>query len=223
MYCAIIGDIIHSKDIVDRAEVQVILKELLDTVNRKYEDIIAADFIITLGDEFQGLLKTSKNLLDIVEYIKRGIYPIKLRFGIGVGDVNTLINREMAIGADGPAYYHAREAISEIKKMETQYEKPYQDIRYHLGDAKLSKVNDLINATLSTIGYIENKWTYKQREVIALILNEALSQKDVATRLGLENSSVQRRLNFAGYYTYLYAFNSVNSMIDEVWEVGRDE
>ena len=40
---------------------------------------------------------------------------MKLRFGIGVGEISTVINPEMALGADGPGYYNARKAIEDLK------------------------------------------------------------------------------------------------------------
>ena len=56
MYFAIIGDIIASKTISNRSEVQNHLKRILDQVNEEYKSNIASRFSITLGDEFQGLL-----------------------------------------------------------------------------------------------------------------------------------------------------------------------
>ena len=56
IYVAIIGDIIDSKKIKNRNEVQQKLKHVLSKINQSYDDIIAANFIISLGDEFQGLL-----------------------------------------------------------------------------------------------------------------------------------------------------------------------
>ena len=116
MYCAIIGDIVDSKKIKNRAEIQTKLENVLLAINKKYEIDIAANFVITLGDEFQGLLKLPKNLTRIIEQIKMELYPIKLRFGAGIGEIYTEINPKIAIGADGPAYHNAREAIEIIQK-----------------------------------------------------------------------------------------------------------
>lgn len=57
-YIAIIGDMIDSKDIPNRFEGQQQLKACLDKLNKKYQAVLASKFSITLGDEFQGLLKT---------------------------------------------------------------------------------------------------------------------------------------------------------------------
>ena len=101
MYYAIIGDIKNSKEIDNRYEVQNKLKKILDDINLKYKADIKANFLITLGDEFQGLLNSPAFALEIVKYIQRELYPVKLRFGIGIGEISTAINQKAAIGADG--------------------------------------------------------------------------------------------------------------------------
>lgn len=57
-------------------------------------------------------------MLDIIEEIQRQMYPVEIRFGVGVGQKTIEINAEMAIGADGPGYYMAREAIEALKQSE---------------------------------------------------------------------------------------------------------
>lgn len=90
---------------------------MLTQINQKYKEQIASKFLITLGDEFQGLLLNGSQALTIVEELKRKMYPIEIRFGIGVGEITTKIDREKALGADGPSYYYARNAIEQLKKM----------------------------------------------------------------------------------------------------------
>lgn len=94
------------------------LNHILNQLNTEYSFDISAKFTITLGDEFQGLLHNCTNLLHITETIQREMYPVKLRFGIGVGEITTDINPELAIGADGPSYYYARKAIHELRNNE---------------------------------------------------------------------------------------------------------
>ena len=72
---------------------------------------------MTLGDEFQGLLFNGRKVFDIIPKIKMDIYPVEIRYGIGVGQITTSINTDMALGADGPGFYNARKAIDFLKKM----------------------------------------------------------------------------------------------------------
>ena len=103
-YAAIIGDIKDSRKLDTRKQIQKNLNHILNQLNTEYSFDISAKFTITLGDEFQGLLHNCTNLLHITETIQREMYPVKLRFGIGVGEITTDINPELAIGADGPSY-----------------------------------------------------------------------------------------------------------------------
>ena len=138
-YYAIIGDIKRSKKIENRCEIQEKLKKILDNVNSIYNNDISAKFLITLGDEFQGLLEITAPILEIIKYIQSEIYPIKLRFGVGIGNVSTLINHEAAIGADGPAFYAAREMIEFLREQEKKLKKQAADIQISVYEKNVLK------------------------------------------------------------------------------------
>ena len=138
-YYAIIGDIKRSKKIENRCEIQEKLKKILDNVNSIYNNDISAKFLITLGDEFQGLLEITAPILEIIKYIQREIYPIKLRFGVGIGNVSTLINHEAALGADGPAFYAAREMIEFLRVQEKKLKKQAADIQISVYEKNVLK------------------------------------------------------------------------------------
>ena len=138
-YYAIIGDIKRSKKIENRCEIQEKLKKILDNVNSIYNNDISAKSLITLGDEFQGLLEITAPILEIIKYIQREIYPIKLRFGVGIGNVSTLINHEAAIGADGPAFYAAREMIEFLREQEKKLKKQAADIQISVYEKNVLK------------------------------------------------------------------------------------
>lgn len=119
--------------------IQEKLKKILDNVNSIYNNDISAKFLITLGDEFQGLLEITAPILEIIKYIQREIYPIKLRFGVGIGNVSTLINHEAAIGADGPAFYAAREMIEFLREQEKKLKKQAADIQISVYEKNVLK------------------------------------------------------------------------------------
>ena len=75
-YIAVIGDIKESKKITNRSEVQKKLKLILEKINEKYNDDISSKFMITLGDEFQGLLCNGKNTMNIIFEMERKMYPV---------------------------------------------------------------------------------------------------------------------------------------------------
>lgn len=63
-------------------------------------------------------------LFQIIDRINFAMQPYQVRFGLCLGEILTDINPEQSIGADGPAYWHARKAINYIhQKMITAIRK----------------------------------------------------------------------------------------------------
>ncbi len=200
-YFAIIGDIKASKGLSGRDEVQEKLKKILKYVNEVYQNNIAAKFLITLGDEFQGLLTNSDFLLEIIKYIQTEMYPIRLRFGIGIGEITTEINYEAAIGADGPAYYAARRMIEDIREQEKKIRRQAADIQISFYDKEILEVTE-INTLLILMKLIEDNWSEKQRYTIWDMIANGGSQKECAKRMGTTQSTVARRLSDGNYVVY---------------------
>jgi len=216
MYCAIIGDLVKSRELDDRELIQEKLKNILTSVNDKYSNNIASNFTITIGDEFQGLLNNPNDLIEIISTIKIAIYPLKLRFGIGFGKINTKVLKELAIGADGPAYHLARAAIQDVKKAEKMKENPETGIKIITKNTK-NNFDDLINSLLSLSYFIEKKWTIKQVEVIHKILLKEQTQQALASELNIGQSSIQRRLQGAGFLYYQNALQTIDSILSNEW------
>lgn len=114
VYLALIGDIIQSKQLSQRSEAQERLKTCLKRLNELFKPYIISNFSLTLGDEFQGLMKIDAPIFYLIDLINDEMRDIPMRYGIGVGEILTDINPEISIGADGPAYWYAREAIKFI-------------------------------------------------------------------------------------------------------------
>ncbi len=144
-YVAIIGDIIDSRTLTNRRQVQIQLQKVLQRVNNfsflgTYKQLIdispfsytttkqvqltneknsiTSSFTITLGDEFQGLLSNYSHVVSIVDYIERHMWPVRIRFGIGIGEIHTEIIKDSPFGMDGPAYHIARDMLAHLKQSE---------------------------------------------------------------------------------------------------------
>lgn len=214
-FIAVIGDIRNSRELESRKAVQDKLKTVLDEINRKYKKEITSKFVITLGDEFQGLLSDGKSILNIIQEIRMRLYPAELRFGIGIGKITTDINTEMAMGADGPGYYKARDAIEIMKENEKKNKTVVSDIR-------LGKETDderdiiLINTIFELIKAIEQNWTDRQREVIWNMMRYQDGQQKVACRLGIAQSTVHKTLVKGNYYVYEKALKNVEHALGDI-------
>ena len=210
-YIAIIGDIKHSKNISNRYEIQEKLKKTLDNINKQYKKDIAAKFLITLGDEFQGLLSAAEPLVDIVGYIQNEMFPVRIRIGVGIGEITTEINRNAAIGADGPAFYAARRAITGIHDTEKKLKKQAPDVQIEFEDSSDLDLEQ-INTILSLLKVVENGWSESQRKTIWDMIENGGSQEDCAKRMNTTQSTVARRLSSGNYMVY----NNSRKLLREV-------
>ena len=204
MYCAVIGDIIQSKgiSIEERNAIQMRLARLLEDVNKVFSARIAANFITTLGDEFQGLLNESACSMPIVNQIIREMHPYRLRFGIGVGDMWTTIDPQNAIGADGSAFHFAREAMTELKNAEPEIPasraSPLFSVRFETAAAD----GVLLNLACGFAQGIMSRWSDKQWDTIKAVIVSGNRQTDAADRLRLAKSTITRNLQAARYAEY---------------------
>lgn len=211
-FVALIGDIRESRNLESRKDTQDKLKRILNEINQKYSDDITSKFLITLGDEFQGLLSHGKNLVNIIQEIKMRLYPVEIRFGIGIGKITTEINTDMALGADGPAYYYARNAINLLKDNEKKNKKVISDIYI---EAENKKEVMLINTIFELMKVIEQDWTEKQRVIIWDMIQNQDTQKNIAIRNGVTQPSVNKMLSKGNYYVYDKAVKSTSEVLGE--------
>lgn len=214
-YVAIIGDIKNSRKILDRKEVQNKLKQILNEINDKYNSDISSKFILTLGDEFQGLLGDGNNALNIVSEIERRMYPIRIRFGIGIGQIHTDINKEMALGADGPGYHKARSAIEYLKENEKKKQAIHSNIRIEV-ESDSQETAMMLNTILALMTSIEETWSDRQREIIWDMLEHQDSQLNVAKRLNIQQPAVQKSLSKGKYYAYKNAFDTIGKALKDI-------
>lgn len=114
IYQVVIFDIKGSRQLSNRQEVQYQLIDAIKRVNEKYSDMLASDFIITIGDEWQGLLKYPADYQEIINEFSR-LLDIEFYCGVGIGEI-TVHDFELTVNQlDGPAFYLARDAIKKAK------------------------------------------------------------------------------------------------------------
>ena len=202
MYIALIGDVIESKKIQDRAQAQQKLLQLMKELNQQYQKYLVSPFTVTAGDEFQALFLPNSDMFQIMDQLSVAFAPYEIRFGIGVGDMITEINKEQSIGSDGPAYWLAREAINHIHD---KNDYGINHISVFLADEKATQT---INAILAACSFIQSKWTDIQYDVLKQLLaeniyDETFSHKEMSKLLGITPSAFNKRIKASGLKIYL--------------------
>jgi len=214
---AIIGDIIKSKSIGDRQKSQQELQMVLQGINKRNKELLASRFTITLGDEFQGVFKESIKLLRILDEITFSLQPIRIRFGIGVGTLTTELDPDSSIGADGPAYWKAREAIEFVHK-NNDYGRANIHLEVEDPDCSVELINEILKLTALQV----SGWRDSQIEVYKVILQdeilepEQINHQRIAENLGILMSSLTRRFESSGIKRYMSALREAELALERI-------
>ena len=202
MYLALIADVIDSKMVQERFNLQKQLEKALRKMNELFGDYLASCFTLTLGDEFQALLKVDAPVFQIIDTLRSELTPTQLRFGIGLGEIATAIDPLQSIGADGPAYWNARAAINLVHQ-----KNDYGNTQIYFSSGNDSK-DLLVNALIASGEAIRSGWRGSQEEILLDLLkrfvySENFSQQDLAQSLDINPSALSKRLKSSSIRVYL--------------------
>lgn len=185
VYIAVIADVVGSRSVTNRAAFQRRLVRAITSINKSYAQTIASRFILTVGDEFQGLLAATDQIVPILASLRSGIHPVELRFGVGVGSLDTPL-REEALGMDGECFHLARSGLQRAAQRRTPVEV----------EARAEQEPFSIYALL--YGALRRLWTERQRQVIDLAMI-GLEGKKIASRLSISPPAVTQHMRAAGW------------------------
>lgn len=214
IYIAIIADIIGSRQISDRNRVQKHLKKVLEGINTSYMHAIASQFIITLGDEFQGVLSDGSVTMAIINRIQREMFPTLFRFGVGVGTISIALQADTSLGSDGTAFHLARQTIEDVQALENKKAEAKTNILINIEDREAT--SSLLNTILKLTWSLQASWTARQREIITTLQHYTETQTETANRLGIVQSSVQKSLASSQFYTYKEATESIDTALKAI-------
>lgn len=202
MYLALIADVIDSKIVQERFDLQKQLETTLQKMNGLFADYLASCFTLTLGDEFQALLKVDAPIFQIIDTLRSELTPTQLRFGIGLGEIVTEIDPLQSIGADGPAYWNARAAINFVHQ-----KNDYGNTQIYFSSGKENQ-DFFVNALIASGEAIRSGWRDSQEEILLNLLkrsvySESFSQQDLAQSLAINPSALSKRLKSSSIRVYL--------------------
>lgn len=195
IYYALIGDIVGSKGLPDRADVQRTLKGLVESLGEALEGagrgdppapVLAAPLKLTAGDELQALLTAPEFAVDLVVRLADELHPTTIAWGLGAGRVATEIGRDVAL-IDGPCFHHAREAVEAASE----------------GDEWLrargfpAPHDETLSALFRLMGAIRSRWKPAQMRYIRDVRGRL--QREVAELHAVDESTVSKALQAARF------------------------
>ena len=133
-YAILMGDVRGSRELRGEALARC-LEVLTIEANGKFAGEVASPLTVTLGDEFQGVLKSEGAATRVILWMERKLLElgpkwelgaIQLRYALNWGEIESPLNRERAHGMLGAGLTRAREMLSEGKR-ESRYRFNLQD------------------------------------------------------------------------------------------------
>ena len=190
-YCVITADVKGSRDFEDRAALQESLKAAMAQVNDEFAPHLVVPFTITIGDEWQGVLRSLAESYDVAQAFARTLEGVSVVFGIGEGEISTPV-AERSAEMDGEAFHRSREALEKTKT-------DGKSIAFRTVDVEADK---LLNALCGALELVSRHWTDKQRKAVALF-REHRRQVRVAELMGVTKSDISQALLAAGADVFL--------------------
>lgn len=162
------------------------LKSVVNETAVEYKSSFLSPITITLGDEFQSIVKTLLEGIDIIfnmeEFRIHHQIDFELRYVIYEGTIDTKINTTVAHEMVGEGLTNARESLQELKKMNQNY-------YVYLDNQKKSKyLNQLLFLYHSEL----SNWRKKDYNVISYFL-AGKNYRQTAKIINRDASSVWRK------------------------------
>jgi hypothetical protein len=182
----LIGDVVGSRALADRARVHRLLNEALHGVADDAIDPPA----FTVGDEFQGAFTSVGLAIDSALSLRLAVAPgIDVRFGIGWGAV-TMLDETAGI-QDGPGWWAAREAIEWTASAQRQPGLTLVRTSFRVSGDSRADV-DAINAALICRDHLLGSLDDRSTRIVKALLNNQ-TKKDIAAAEDISPSAVSQR------------------------------
>lgn len=185
-YFILMADIIGSSGKASN-QLMKVFQKLVEKVNLQQEDQLLSPFTITLGDEFQGVVKDLKAGLDSIIIFEEALIKhqldFKLRYVLHYGLIETPINAEIAHGMLGKGLATARQKLEDLKKEKFT--------RFYV-DTENSKPDTLLNNLLLLYQSVIDDWLPKDYGLIRVFW-EKKDYKKVAAHFKKVNSLMWKR------------------------------
>ncbi len=179
-----LGDVISSRRIKDKAAFQKKLEKACHEINTAYSMDIYADFRILKGiDEIEGVLSKISKSYNILTALSEQLYPYSMRFALSLDYIDTALETRSVTRMDGPAFHKASDMIYGLKKSKLFFDMSAAD----------ELLDTAIKGEINLIMLLKNNWSARQSQIVREY-REKKNQYEVAKALGITQQSVSRTL-----------------------------
>ncbi|MBM4040254.1 MAG: hypothetical protein FJ290_17245 [Planctomycetes bacterium] len=186
-YVVLTGDIVSSRQVANRAQLQARLRKLLARVNNAYRELIVVPMTISGGDEFQGVVTLHERVPAILKDLAQGLLPVQVRVGVGVGTLSTGLAAR-AQEMDGEAFVRSRQAVEEAKRDDAR-------LWFVTGDGFFDLAANAISRLLWAIRESWKPLHWRR----AALKDQGWTEARIARAEGVRQASISGSLAWAGH------------------------
>jgi hypothetical protein len=188
-FAVLMGDLVGSERARSVKTVHRAFNAAIDSANQRYAKRIASPLTITLGDEFQGLLRTLLGAWVVAGELRLRLLAanVSCRFVIGTTELETPVNRKVAWNMMGGGLAAARQKLND-KRTTNAY-------RFSLPGEPL--LESLLDAVGDSLTEVELGWTPTQLEYYSTVRDAARTKAKTARSLGIAPRSLYKVLHAA--------------------------
>ncbi len=207
----LMGDIIGSEE-MERAALHSAFNEEISHVNAAFGRDLVSPLTITLGDEFQGLVRTSAEAFTIANILRLALLQrqVPCRFVIGQAEIETPVNPTRAWNMLGSGLSAARERLND-KSQAGAY-------RFSLltapKDKQTAALQNLLDAFGAMLSDMEDRWSEKQLATIALWIRFGGDVDQVAHLRNVTKRSVYYALEAAEWDAYMQRRDTLRTYLE---------
>ena len=185
-YFILMADIIGSSKIGGKKLMQD-FSRVVAQVNKQEEANLVSPLTITLGDEFQGIVKSLKAGCEIITKLEESLianqFNFKLRYVLLYGEIETPINKAIAHGMLGKGLTTARQELENLKGE--------KGTRFYINTGNGER-DTFLNNLLFLYQSIVDGWMEKDYELVGKFWEKG-DYKEVAEYFGKVNSLMWKR------------------------------
>ncbi len=175
----LIGDLVSSRELADRAAAQRLLGAALDEVNEVLHPVQPLE--PTVGDEFQGAFGNQPDAIVAALLVRLAVMNVvDVRCGIGYGEVSVHDAQRRPLLQDGPGWWEARAALDSL------------DHNSRRRTWVAGPESELVNAFLLTRDQLIERFNDRGLRILRLALL-GRSQKDIAVAESVTPSAVSQQ------------------------------
>lgn len=191
-YYVFLGDVVSSRNIPNREDLQLKLQRACAKASRLYQTSIHAKLKLLKGtDEIGAVLTSWQDVFNIINLILDAIHPYQIRFSLVRDCVDVGEKTADVAKMDGTAFHRAATMINQLKQNGLLFEMA-------IGDA----VADLAMTTqVSMLLLFRQHWSVKHHKIV-MASREEKTQQFIAREMGISQQEVSRLLRQISWKQY---------------------